>query len=266
MTALPPWWEADRLRRPALFPLLAGVLSLVLGSPAAQAQVVSGVTTEPDSSVVGGITVTLRTSSGEIAAATRSAENGSFRLVIPEDGAYRIRGDAPGYLPTESLPFELRANGRYSVDVEMTWSAAQPAPDAPRERYEEWVRRWVDSWQTREVEMVLGQEWRDAAAGRDLMEALRQTDLPVRGWEPHPRNVRNICARTRSSSRCVSVSHMTHDRRRELREVPPSDIEAVIWVGPMISSSPSVERMAWDEQAVAERVILFSRGYLSRER
>ena len=59
---------------------------------------------------------------------------------------------------------------------------------------------------------------------------------------------------------------MTHDRRGDLREVPPSEIEAVIWIGPSVSSSPSVGRMAWDEQAVAERVILFSRGYLSRER
>ena len=249
----------------AAYPLLAAALSLLLGTPAAQGQVVSGVTSESDSSVVGRITVTLRTSSGEIAATTRSAEDGSFQLVIPEDGEYRIRGDAPGYLPTESLLFELRADGRYSIDVEMTRSAAQPAADVPRERYEEWVRRWVDSWRTRDVEMVLGQEWRDAAAGRDLLEALRQTDLPVRSWEVHPRYVRSICARTRSSSRCVSVSHMTHDRRREILEVPPSDIAAVIWVGPTISSSPSIGRMAWDEQAVAERVILFSRGYLSPE-
>jgi len=147
-----------------------------------------------------------------------------------------------------------------------TESGAHPVSDLPRSRYEEWVRRWVDSWQTRTVEMVLGQEWRDAAAGRDLLEALRHTDLPVAGWEVHPRFPDGICARTRSSSRCVSVSYMSHDRRGDLRDVPPSEIEAVAWIGPTISSTPSLGRMAWDEQGVAERLILFSRGYLSTER
>lgn len=125
-------------------------------------------------------------------------------------------------------------------------SASQPIPEVPRERYEEWVREWVDSWQSREVEMVLGQEWRDAAAGRDLLEALRQTDLPLERWEPHPHFSGRICPRTRSSAQCATVSHMTPGRRGDLREVPPTEIEAVIWIGPTIPSGPSVERMAWD--------------------
>ena len=146
-------------------------------------------------------------------------------------------------------------------------SASQPIPEVPRERYEEWVREWVDSWQSRDVEMVLGQEWRDAAAGRDLLEALRQTDLPLERWEPHPRFSGRICPRTRSSAQCATVSYMTHDKRRgDLLDVLPSEIEAVIWIGPTISSGPSVERMAWDAQYEVERVILFSRGYLSQQR
>ena len=256
----------NRQRSPTLHALFVSAASLVLGAPAVEAQIVSGVTTEPDSSAVGGVTVTLRTSSGRIAATTRSAGDGSFRLTIPADGEYRIRGDAPGYLPTESRVLELRADDRYSIDVEMTRGAAQAVPDLPRERYEEWVRRWVDSWQKREVEMVLGQEWRDAAAGRDLLEALRQTDLPLERWEPHPRFSGRICPRTRSSSQCATVSHMTHGQRGDLLEVPPSEIEAVIWIGPTVSSGPSVERMAWDAQYEVERVILFARGYLSEER
>lgn len=185
-----------RLRRPgrALHAVIAAAAGVILGSPAAQAQVGSGVTTGPDS------------------------------------------------------------------------TASQPVPDLPRERYEEWVREWVDSWQSRDVEMVLGQEWRDAAAGRDLLEALRQTDLPLERWEPHPRFAGRICPRTRSSSECATVSHMTHGRRGDLRDVSPSEIEAVIWIGPTISSGPSVGRMAWDAQYEVERVILFSRGYLGRER
>jgi hypothetical protein len=227
---------------------------------------VSGVATGVDSSAVAGATVTLRTSSGEIASTTRSAGDGSFQLTIPNDGEYRIRGDAPGYLPTESHLFELRADGRYAIDVEMTRSMSQAVPDLPRERYEEWVRKWVDSWQTRDVEMVLGQEWRDAAAGRDLLEALRQTDLPLEGWVPHPRFPGRICPRTRSSAQCATVAYMTHETRGDLRDVPPSAIEAVIWIGSMISSGPSPDRMAWDAQFEVERVILFSRGYLSQER
>jgi hypothetical protein len=145
--------------------------------------------------------------------------------------------------------------------------ASQPIPEVPRERYEEWVREWVDSWQSRDVEMVLGQEWRDAAAGRDLLEALRQADLPLERWEPHPRFSGRICPRTRSSAQCATVSYMTHDKRgRDLRDVPAGEIEAAIWIGPTISSGASVERMAWDAQLEVERVILFSRGYLSQER
>jgi len=254
-------------RRSILHRLLAALASLVLGAPAVQAQVVTGVASEPDSSAVGGVTVTLRTPSGQIAAMTRSATDGSYRLTIPEDGEYRIRVDAHGYLPTESLLLELRADGRYSIDVEMTRVAAQPLPDLPPERYEEWVRSWVDSWQMREVRMILGQEWRDAAAGRNLLEALRQTDLPLERWEPHPRFAGRICPRTRSRAQCATVAYMTHDDRRgDLREVPPGEIEAVIWIGPTISSGLSIERMAWDAQHEVERVILFSRGYLSRER
>jgi len=179
----------DLQLRLGLHCLFATLASLVLWTPAAQAQLVSGVTTEPDSSAV------------------------------------------------------------------------------PRERYEEWVREWVDSWQSRDVEMVLGQEWQDAAAGRDLLEALRQTDLPLERWEPHPRFSGRICPRTRSSAQCATVSYMTHDKRRgDLLDVLPSEIEAVIWIGPTISSGPSVERMAWDAQLEVERVVLFSRGYLSQER
>jgi hypothetical protein len=146
-------------------------------------------------------------------------------------------------------------------------SASQPVPEVPRERYEEWVREWVDSWQSRDVEMVLGHEWQDAAAGRDLLEALRQTGLPLERWEPHPRFSGRICPRTRSSAECATVSYMTHDKRRgDLLDVLPGEIEAVIWIGPTIPSGPSVERMAWDAQYEVERVILFSRGYLSQER
>jgi hypothetical protein len=246
--------------------LIAVVASLLLAPPGAQSQLVSGVAMGLDSSAVAGITMTLRTSSGQIAATARSAGDGSFQLAIPENGQYRIRGDAPGYLPTESLLFELRADGRYAIDMEMTPSMSQSVPDLPRERYEEWVRKWVDSWQTRDVEMVLGQQWRDAAAGRDLLEALRQTDLPLRRWEPHPRFSGRICPRTRSSTQCASVAYLTHGSRGDLRDVPPSEIEAVIWIGSMISSGPSPDRMAWDARFEVERVILFSRGYLAQER
>ena len=134
--------------------------------------------------------------------------------------------------------------------------------DLPPERYEEWVRESVHSWQIREVEMVLGQEWRDASAGRDLLEALRQTDLPLQRWEPHPRFTGRICPRTRATAQCATVSFMTHGPRRDLRDIPPSEIEAVIWVGP----TGPVGRMAWDAQSEVERVILFERGYLSEER
>ena len=138
--------------------------------------------------------------------------------------------------------------------------------DPPPELYEEWVQKWVDSWQMRDVEMVLGQEWRDASAGRDLLEALRQTDLPLERWEPHPRFPGRICPRTRSSAECATVTYMTNERRGDLRDVHPSEIEAVVWVGSMISSGPAPERMAWDAQFEVERVILFGRGYLSPER
>ena len=146
-------------------------------------------------------------------------------------------------------------------------SSATSVPDLPRERYEAWVRESVDSWQMRDVEMVLGREWREAASGRDLLEALRQTDLPLGRWEPHPRFPGRICPRTRSSGQCATVSYMTQDeRRRDLRDVPPSEIEAVIWVGPTLSSGPSAARMAWDAQYEVERIILFGRGYLAGER
>lgn len=181
-------WQ--RLARDALFATAAGI---VLGSPAAQAQVVPGVTTGPE-------------------------------------------------------------------------AASLPVPDVPRERYEEWVRGWVDSWQKRDVEMVLGQEWRDAAAGRDLLEALRHTDLPLERWEPHPRFSGRLCPRTRSRGQCATVSYMTHGPTRDVRDIPPGEIGAVLWIGPTVSPGPSVERMAWDAQNEVERVILFARGYLTEER
>jgi hypothetical protein len=63
------------------------------------------------------------------------------------------------------------------------------------------------------------------------------------------------------------VSYLSHDERRgDLLDLPPSAVEAVIWIGPTNSSGLSTERMAWDAQLEVERVILFARGYLSAER
>jgi hypothetical protein len=157
--------------------------------------------------------------------------------------------------------------GSSATQAQMTRGASKPVPDLPGEQYMEWVRGSVDSWQKRDVEMVLGQEWRDAAAGRDLLEALRQTDLPLERWEPHPRFPGRICPRTRSTAQCATVSYLSHDKRKgDVRDIPPSAIEAVIWIGPTNSSGLSTERMAWDAQLEVERVILFARGYLSAER
>jgi hypothetical protein len=131
----------------------------------------------------------------------------------------------------------------------------------------EWVRESVDSWQKRDVEMVLGQEWRDAAAGRDLLEALRQTGLPLERWDPHPRFPGRLCPRTRATAQCATVSYMSHEKRTgDLLDLAPGAVEAVIWIGPTNSSGLSTERMAWDAQFEVERVVLFARGYLSGQR
>lgn len=159
------------------------------------------------------------------------------------------------------------ALGSSAAQAQTTQGASQPVLDLPGERYMEWVRGSVDSWQKRDVEMVLGQDWQDVAAGRDLLEALRQTDLPLERWEPHPRFPGRICPRTRSTGQCATVSYLSDEKRTgDLLDLPPSAIEAVIWVGPTNSSGLSTERMAWDAQFEVERVILFARGYLSTER
>ena len=155
--------------------------------------------------------------------------------------------------------------GSSAARAQMTPNASEPASDLASERVMEWVRGSVDSWERRDVEMVLGQEWRDAAAGRDLLEALRQTDLPLERWEPHPRFPGRLCPRTRATGQCATVSYLSHDERRgDLLDLPPSAVEAVIWVGP--TRGRSTERMAWDAQLEVERVILFAPGYLSEER
>lgn len=145
-------------------------------------------------------------------------------------------------------------------------AAGQSTNDAPRERYEAWVQSRVDSWQSREVRMVLGQEWRDAAAGRGLLDTLRRTDLPLDRWEAHPRFPGRICARTQASGACATVSYMAGERSGDLVDIDPSDIEAAIWIGPATPEESAVQRMAWDAQLEAERVILFARGFLTRER
>ncbi|MEJ2541153.1 MAG: hypothetical protein P8188_14485 [Gemmatimonadota bacterium] len=157
--------------------------------------------------------------------------------------------------------------GPSGAQAQTTRDASQPVQDLPGERVMEWVRESVDSWQKRDVDVVLGPEWRDAAAGRDLLEALRQTDLPLERWEPHPRFPGRLCPRTRATGQCATVSYMSHDKRTgDLLALPPSAVEAVIWVGPTNSRGLSTERMAWDAQLEVERVVLLARGYLSAER
>ncbi len=157
--------------------------------------------------------------------------------------------------------------GSPAVQAQTTPDASRPLPDLSSERVMEWVRESVDSWQKRDVEMALGQEWWEVAAGRDLLEALRQTGLPLERWEPHPRFPGRLCPRTRATGQCATVSYMSHERRTgDLLDLPPSAVEAVIWVGPTNARGLSTERMTWDAQLEVERVILFARGYLSGER
>ena len=73
----------------------------------------------------------------------------------------------------------MSGDGRYQIDVEVQESPdAVRAPYAPGWVYEEWVRSHVEAWQTRDIVIVSGPEWRDVAAGRGLLEALELADFP----------------------------------------------------------------------------------------
>jgi hypothetical protein len=221
---------------------------------------VSGVVVNQAGATVAGVAVSLRTADGDIEAEAASAGDGTFVLTIPESGEYRIHADATGHLPTVSLLFDLRGDGLYQMDVEVQQSSAMAtSPEFAREVYEDWVRSNVSAWNTRDVVIVSGSEWREIAAGRDLVEALELADFPRVRIRRTPDG---FCVRSGSSTRCMSVTPLTNGPVGRLRDISPDQVEAVVYVGPTVASGPTQMTMGWQESAVNARLILFMHGYL----
>jgi len=244
----------------ALSSSFALVLALLVVGVPTQAQTVSGVVTNPSGAAVAGVAVSLRTADGDVEAEGASAGDGHFALTIPESGEYRIHADAAGHLPTVSLLFELRGEGVYQIDVEVSpVQSATWAQDFPRERYEDWGRSNINRWETRDVVIVSGAEWREVAGGRDLVEALEAADFPRVRIRREPDG---FCARSGSSAKCMFVVRLTNGAQGRLRDVSPDQVEAAIYIGPTVSSGPTQMTMGWQESAVNASIILFMRGYL----
>ena len=239
----------------------APVLALLVVALPARAQTVSGVVTNPSGAAVAGVAVSLRTADGDVEAEATSAGDGRFALTIPASGEYRIHADAVGHRPTVSLLFDLRGEGIYQIDVEVSpVQAATWAQDFPPERYDAWGRANVRQWATRDVVIVSGAEWRALADGHDLVEALEAADFPRVRIRREPDG---FCARSGSSTKCMFVLSLTNGAQGRLRDVMPDEVEAVAYVGPTVSSGPTQMTMGWQESAVNAAIILFMRGYLT---
>ena len=95
-------------------------LTLALLAPAlAPAQVVRGRVVEESGAPVARALVELRRLDGTVAARGSSAASGSYVLLAPDEGSYRLRIAAIGYAPHTSAPFVVAAQGASHPDVRL---------------------------------------------------------------------------------------------------------------------------------------------------
>ena len=242
---------------------LAWSMAAVLLSPVGgvEAQTLSGTVVESTGAAVGAVTVTLRSRDGDVVGEAQSAADGSYQLRIPAAGEYRLHAGGGGYRVTESPLFELAADRVYVFDLEVTPSppASMSAAPAGRAAYLDWVRSRVDAWQTRDITIVEGQEWREAAAGRDLLGALEAAGLPGVRWE---RQGDRLCGRTRATTQCLRPLLLNHGATPRVLDVAADQVDAIVLVGPRIYSAPTPGAMGWEERVEQGGVFVFMNGYL----
>lgn len=90
-----------------LRPCLAALTLLVLGVPAAHAQVVRGVVVTGDSTPVGGAVVSLLDSTNAQFGAVLTDEFGGFEVRAPRAGTWRLQTERVGFARVVSFPFPI---------------------------------------------------------------------------------------------------------------------------------------------------------------
>ena len=243
--------------------LCAVLLFTLSGAPSSvHAQTISGTVIDDLGAAVPNARVSLRLPDGEVASETTAGADGVFVLEVPESGEYHVAADAAGHLPLHSRLLAIDATRSFDLDLELSRAAAETIEhEVPPERYEEWVRKFVRDWRTRQVVVVPGPEWRSAAAGRTLYEALEMLDLPGISY----RDVGNgrLCPQSRSSTRCLPVSVLSHGATTRLRDIEADEVDGLVFLGPGVWSGPTPGgAMSWSERRVPAQIILFLEGYL----
>lgn len=103
-----------RLLAPFLWLLASGVL---LSRPTS-AQVLQGEVVGPDGVVVANALVQLLDDGGQVMATHLTADDGIYRVEVPEPGSYHLEAEALGWAPYESAVFEMTGlTGVFRVDL-----------------------------------------------------------------------------------------------------------------------------------------------------
>ena len=89
-------------------------LGLMLGTLPAGAQTVRGYVEQADGVPISGAFVMLEDSTGVVSSRVRSTESGSFRIVAPAPGTYRLRAERIGYSVAVSPELQLAAGENLS--------------------------------------------------------------------------------------------------------------------------------------------------------
>ena len=146
-------------KRPGV--LYALLLFTLGGAPySGHAQTISGTVIDDLGAAVPNARVSLRLPDGEVASKTTAGADGVFVLQVPESGEYHLAADATGHLPLNSRLLAIDATRSFELDLQLNRAAAEMVEhEVPLERYEEWVRKFVRDWRTRQVVVVPGPEW-----------------------------------------------------------------------------------------------------------
>ena len=239
--------------------LAIGLVFGITGSGAAQS--VSGAVTDQLGRAVPAAVVTLRDAAGVIQAEASTDSEGNFQLVVPRSGEYRLVADALGHLQTESLLFAMTTDGDYALDIEIqTARSLGVRRDAPEARYAEWVRSRTSDWRTRDLIVVSGQEWRDIAIGRDMVEALRLAGFPRLTLRRTPEG---FCAHSGAAAECLDVVVVAHGAPPRLRDIGTGEIDGVVHVSRGSRPGPRVGAMGPWQNRSHETLLLFMRGYFT---